>query len=116
MAKAGWQVTVLEKHDMPGGRARKFSEKGFSFDMGPSWYWMPGVFERYFECFGKNVSDYYKLTRLDPSYRVYWNDGPLDIPAEFEALQKLFESIESGSSIQLESFLKEAEYKYDAGI
>ena len=80
MAKAGWDVTVLEKHDMPGGRARKLVAKGFTFDMGPSWYWMPDVFERYFNCFGKKVSDYYDITRLDPSYRVYWHEGFTNIP------------------------------------
>ena len=86
MAKAGWQVEVLEKHAMPGGRARKLEVDGFTFDMGPSWYWMPDVFERYFNQFGKKVSDYYKLQRLDPSYRVYWPDGHMDIPADYEAL------------------------------
>lgn len=116
MAKAGWEVMVLEKHDTPGGRARKFSAAGFTFDMGPSWYWMPDVFERYFNCFGKKVADYYRLKRLDPSYRVYWNDGPINIPADLEALKKLFESIETGSGSQLQAFLKEAEYKYEVGI
>ena len=81
MAKAGWQVTVLEKHVMPGGRGRLYKEDGFTFDMGPSWYWMPDVFERYFNQFGKKVSDYYHLIRLDPSYRVYYPDAPIDIPA-----------------------------------
>jgi len=116
MAKAGWDVTVLEKHDIPGGRARKLSEQGFTFDMGPSWYWMPDVFERYFNCFGKKVSDYYKLERLDPSYRVYWKDNYTDIPADYESLKELFESIEKGSAAKLDSFLKEAAYKYDVGI
>jgi len=116
MAKAGWDVTVLEKHDIPGGRARKLSEQGFTFDMGPSWYWMPDVFERYFNCFGKKVSDYYKLERLDPSYRVYWQDNYTDIPADYESLKELFESIEKGSAAKLDSFLKEAAYKYDVGI
>ena len=67
MAKAGWKVVVLEKHPIPGGRARKMEAAGFTFDMGPSWYWMPDVFERYFRLFGKKVSDYYQLKRLDPS-------------------------------------------------
>lgn len=116
MAKAGWNVTVLEKHTMPGGRARKFSEDGFTFDMGPSWYWMPDVFERYFNQFGKSVSDYYKLKRLDPSYRVYWSDGPVDIPADYQALRKLFDQIEPGSGEKLDQFLKEAKYKYEVGI
>jgi len=116
MAKAGWDVTVLEKHDAPGGRARQMIAGGFKFDMGPSWYWMPDVFERFFNCFGKKVSDYYDLTRLDPSYRVYWEDGKWDIPAGYEELKKLFESIETGSGSQLDKFMNEAAYKYKVGI
>ena len=91
MAKAGWDVTVLEKHSGPGGRARQLKENGFVFDMGPSWYWMPDVFERYFLQFGKNVADYYQLKRLDPSYRVYWPNEQTDIPADYDSLRALFE-------------------------
>ena len=116
MAKNGWNVTVLEKHDMPGGRARKFSEAGFTFDMGPSWYWMPDVFERYFNCFGKKVSDYYELDRLDPSYRVYWDNGPMDIPANYGAFRDLFESLETGAAAKLDQFIDEASFKYQVGI
>ncbi len=116
MAKAGWKVTVLEKHTIPGGRARQLKEAGFIFDMGPSWYWMPDVFERYFNQFGKSVADYYTLERLDPSYRVYWKDGPMDIPADYNALKNLFDTIEPGSADQLDKFLSEAAYKYDVGI
>jgi len=116
LAKAGYKVTVLEKHPIPGGRARKMEVDGFTFDMGPSWYWMPDVFERFFEQFGKKVSDYYQLTRLDPSYRVYWEDDAMDIPAEFDALQTLLESIETGAGNQLDLFLQEAAYKYKVGI
>lgn len=116
MAKAGWQVTVIEKNSTPGGRARKMEVDGFTFDMGPSWYWMPDVFERFFALFGKSVSDYYSLTRLDPSYRVYWPDGGIDIPADYSALQKVFETIEPGSSKQLDAFLKEAAFKYKTGM
>ncbi|MEO6539033.1 MAG: phytoene desaturase family protein [Ferruginibacter sp.] len=116
MAKAGWDVTVLEKHGLPGGRARKFSEQGFTFDMGPSWYWMPDVFERYFNSFDKKTADYYLLSRLSPSYRVYYSDGPLNIPSDYGALQSLFESLEKGAAIKLDAFLEEAEYKYEVGI
>ncbi|MBZ5858017.1 phytoene desaturase family protein [Flavihumibacter profundi] len=116
MAKAGWQVTVLEKNDQPGGRARQWKSDGFTFDMGPSWYWMPDVFERFFAQFGKSVSDYYELERLDPSYRVYWPDGPMDIPAGLPALQALFESIEPGSARKLQQFMDEAAYKYRVGV
>jgi phytoene desaturase len=116
LAQAGEDVTVLEKHTQPGGRARMMNEQGFSFDMGPSWYWMPDVFERFFGCFGKKVSDFYSLQRLDPSYRVFWKDGPIDIPADYTALQSLFEQLETGSSKRLNDFLAGAQYKYEVGI
>ena len=116
LAKSGYHVTVLEKHNLPGGRARKLVKDGFTFDMGPSWYWMPDVFERFFSQFNKQVKDYYVLKRLDPSYRVYWNDCILDVPAEYVKLKLKFESLEKGSSLKLDNFLKEAAYKYNTGI
>ena len=116
MAKKGWQVTVLEKNKTPGGRARQLIEQGFTFDMGPSFYWMPDIFERYFAQFDRKVTDYYSLLRLDPSYRIYWNDGYTDMPADFEELKKVFESIEPGSAAKLEKYLKGAAYKYEVGV
>jgi phytoene desaturase len=116
MAKAGWEVTVIEKNGTAGGRARQLKEDGFTFDMGPSWYWMPDVFERYFKLFGKKVEDYYQLERLDPSYRVYWDDGFTDIPASYEKLRNVFEQFEPGSANRLDKFLAEAEFKYETGI
>ncbi|MFM2387189.1 MAG: phytoene desaturase [Bacteroidota bacterium] len=116
LAAKGWQVQILEKHNQAGGRARRFEKDGFVFDMGPSWYWMPDVFERYFGLFGKKVSDYYKLIRLDPSYRIFFEDGPIDIPATPAAVAQLFETLEVGAAQKLEAFLKEAAYKYQVGI
>lgn len=116
MAKAGWNVTVLEKHDIPGGRARQWKEQGYTFDMGPSWYWMPDVFERYFAQFNRRVSDYYQLKRLDPSYRIYWDEGYTDIPANYQALRDLCESLETGAASALDKFMQEAAYKYEVGI
>jgi phytoene desaturase len=116
MAKAGWEVTVLEKNSTPGGRARQLKENGFTFDMGPSWYWMPDVFENYFAKFGRNVSDYYSLQRLDPSYRIYWKNGCTDIPADYDAFKKMVDDFEPRAGIQLEKYLHEAKFKYDVGI
>ena len=116
LSKFGWEVTVIEKHHTPGGRARQFTENGFTFDMGPSWYWMPDVFERYFNCFGKSRCDYYGLKRLDPSYRIFWEDGMMDIPAGYVELKKLFEKTEPGSGEKLDKYLKGAEFKYKIGI
>lgn len=116
MARAGWKVDVVDKNATAGGRARQLKASGFTFDMGPSWYWMPDVFDRFFAQFGKNVSDYYVLERLDPSYRIYWPEGATDVPADYEQLLNLFESIEKGSAQKLEQYLKEAYVKYKIGI
>ncbi len=116
LAKEGYKVTVLEKNSSPGGRARKFHEQGFTFDMGPSWYWMPEVFEQFFNLFGKKASDFYDLKRLDPSYNIFFTDESVDIPASKEALFALFEKYEPGSAKHLEAFLAEAKYKYQVGM
>ena len=116
LAHAGWDVTVLEKHDQPGGRARQLKADGFTFDMGPSWYWMPDVFERYFNQFGKKLSDYYELKRLDPSYRIYYPDEFVDLPADYAAMKELFETIEPGAGTRLDQFMDEAAHKYEVGM
>jgi phytoene desaturase len=116
LARDGWAVTVLEKHEGPGGRARQFEQDGFRFDMGPSWYWMPDVFDRYFAQFNKKREAYYSIKRLDPSYRVYWKEGELDVSAVYEKLKEQFETLEPGAGVKLDAFLKEAAYKYEVGI
>ena len=116
MAKQGWKVTVLEKNATPGGRACQFKDRGFTFDMGPSFYWMPDVFERFFNQFGKTTSDYYSLDRLDPSYRIYWKEGFTDLPANYSSLKEVFESMETGSAVKLEKYLRGAAYKYELGV
>ncbi|MBK8701452.1 MAG: phytoene desaturase [Saprospiraceae bacterium] len=117
LAKAGFEVHVFEKNATLGGRARVFEAEGFTFDMGPSWYWMPEVFEDFYQHFGHTSSDFYQLERLDPSYKVVFGKGDeVDLPADFESLCALFESIEKGSAEKLKSFLVEAEYKYKTGM
>ena len=117
LADQGYKVTVLEKNATPGGRARSYSAEGFTFDMGPSWYWMPDVFERYFNKFGKSTSDYYDLRRLNPSYTVvFGEDDFVDVPASLDELKALFEKWEKGSAAQLDKFLEQAAYKYEVGI
>ncbi|MFT7382419.1 MAG: phytoene desaturase, partial [Roseivirga sp.] len=117
LADQGFKVKILEKNSTIGGRARQFTESGFTFDMGPSWYWMPDVFEAFFNKFGKSTSDYYNLIRLDPSYQViYDKDDFMPLPAKMTELETLFDSIEAGAGLQLRKFLKQAEYKYQVGI
>lgn len=117
LASNGCLVTLVEKNESPGGRARKFEHQGFVFDMGPSWYWMPDVFDNYFAHFGKKTSDYYNLIRLDPSYAVvYGENDVLNIPANLEEFKAMFESLEPGAGKRLEEFLAQAKYKYEVGI
>ena len=117
LSKSGYKTTILEKNHDFGGRARQLKADGFTFDMGPSWYWMPDVFDRYFASFGKKTADYYKLKRLDPSYSVVFGVGDrLDIPANYNLLRECFEEIEQGSAVRLDKFLDEAKFKYKVGI
>lgn len=117
LAADGYEVKILEKNKVPGGRARQFAAEGFTFDMGPSWYWMPDVFEDYFLRFGKRVSDYYDLVRLDPSYQIFFGENDImKVPAQRPDLDALFEKYEPGSGKNLTKFLDEAAYKYRVGM
>lgn len=113
MAKAGYSVEVLEKNEQIGGRASMLEMDGFKFDMGPSWYWMPDVFERFFADFDRNVSDFYTLQKLSPAYRVYFGENDyIDIADDPEQIIETFEKIEIGSGIHLRDFMDKAKANY----
>lgn len=117
LAKAGYEVEVFEKNSTVGGRARQFKKEGFTFDIGPTWYWMPDVFERFFSDFNKKTSDFYQLEKLDPAYQVYFgkNDSVL-IPGSLNEIYDNFEKVEPGSSRKLENFITKAKDNYDIAI
>lgn len=113
LAKDGHTVKVFEQLDQPGGKAILYKTKGFTFDMGPSWYLMPEVFERFFGEFGKKSADYYRLEKLDPQYRVYYPDGErADITPRIKETKAYFESVEPGAGAALTEYLKAAKAKY----
>jgi phytoene desaturase len=117
LAKAGHQVTVFEKNKQLGGRARQFKKDGFVFDMGPTWYWMPDVFEKFFADFDRKPSDFYQLNRLDPAYEVYFGqDDSVTISSELHEICKLFDKEEPGSSKHLIKFLEMAENNYNVAV
>ncbi|MFD0992136.1 phytoene desaturase family protein [Tenacibaculum geojense] len=117
LAQAGYQVKVYEKNSTLGGRARQYKQDGFTFDIGPTWYWMPDVFEKFFADFNKKPSDYYKLERLDPAYQVYFGENDsIIIPGNLEAIYKIFEAEEKGSSKHLEKFIKSAQDNYNIAV
>ena len=117
LAKAGYNVTVIEKNSSLGGRARQFKKDGFTFDMGPSWYWMPDVFDRFFKDFNKSRSDFYELEKLNPAYKVFFgkNDS-ISIEDSLEKIKEIFEKEEKGSSVQLQNFMDEAKNNYDIAV
>lgn len=117
LAKDGYEVSVVEKHDQPGGRARMWETNGYRFDMGPSWYMMPEVFEQYFAYFDKKPSDYYTLERLDPQYRLFFEkDEVLDISADMQKNLKLFDQLEENGAEKFQTYLKKAQELYDLSM
>lgn len=117
LAKSGHEVLVFEKNDAIGGRARQFKKDGFTFDMGPSWYWMPDVFERFFADFGKKTTDYYELIKLSPAYRVYFGINEfIAIADNLDEIVSTFEAIEKESGKRLREFIAEAKSNYDIAI
>ena len=106
LAKDGFEVTILEKNSTVGGRARQLSKEGFTFDIGPTWYWMPDVFEKFFADFGKKPSDYYHLDKLNPAYEVYFDKvDSIKIPDNLTDILFIFEKEEKGSAQHLNDFL-----------
>lgn len=117
MAKAGYSVSLFEKNKTIGGRARQFERCGFKFDMGPTFYWMPDIFERFFADFKKKPTDFYQMTRLDPGYEIYFGENDkLKASADISKLKQTFEELESGSGLFLDKFLKKAEFNYRVAI
>lgn len=117
LAKQGHRVTVLEKNDRPGGRGMVWEKDGFVFDMGPSWYTMPDAFEHYFSLFGKKPNDFYKLVRLDPSYRMFFGkDDIIDVEADKQKVLAMFDRLEDSGAEKLKRFLQQAEYQYNVSM
>ncbi len=117
LAQSGYKVTIYEKNDRIGGRARQLQKEGFTFDMGPSWYWMPDVFERFFADLGKTPSDFYQLERLNPAYKVFFgNNESITIEDSLEKIYSAFEKEETGSSIKLKKFIEKAQNNYNIAI
>ena len=116
LAKAGHEVNVYEKNATLGGRARQLKKDGFTFDIGPSWYWMPDIFEKFFNDFGKSTSDFYQLDKLSPAYKIFFEDEVITIDDHMDKICEEFERIEKGSSIPLRKFIKRAQEHYDIAI
>ncbi|MFL2623527.1 MAG: phytoene desaturase family protein [Flavobacteriaceae bacterium] len=116
LAKSGHKVSIFEKNSVVGGRAGQLKKEGFTFDIGPSWYWMPDVFDRFFKDFGKKTSDYYKIDKLDPAYRIFFEDEILTIGDSMKKICGEFERIEKGSGTKLKAFIRKAQDNYKIAV
>lgn len=116
LAKMGFEVSIYEKNDTVGGRARQLIKEGFTFDIGPSWYWMPDIFDTFFAAFGKKTSDFYQLDKLSPAYRIFFSDDSITIGDSMDKICVEFERIEAGSSKHLRKFIADAQENYDIAI
>ena len=116
LSKLGFDVSVYEKNDTVGGRARQLIRDGFTFDIGPSWYWMPDIFDRFFGDFGKKTSDYYSLDKLSPAYKIFFEDDVITIGDSMDKICDEFERIEKGSSKYLRKFILQAQNNYNIAI
>ena len=116
LAKYGYDVSVYEKNDTVGGRARQLKKEGFTFDIGPSWYWMPDIFEKFFNDFDKSTKDFYKLDKLSPAYKIFFSDDEIVIGDSMDKICKEFERVEKGSSKPLRKFIAKAQDNYNIAI
>ena len=117
LGKAGHRVTVIEKNSTYGGRLQTVSQQGYTFDSGPSWYWMPDIFDSFFEDFDKKTNDYYDLRRINPGYRVYFSEGEyFDLVENLDELKRNFSKIEKGGGRALQRYLDDAEEKYEVAV
>lgn len=116
LAKDGYNVSIYEKNTAVGGRASKFTKEGFTFDMGPSWYWMPDIFDKFFADFGRKTAEFYTLDKLCPAYKIFFSDDIITIGDSMDKICLEFERIEKGSSVELRKFIASAQENYDIAI
>ncbi len=115
LGKKGYTVTLIEKNEKVGGRANIYTEQGFTFDMGPSWYMMPDIFEHFFKLVGEDIKEHLTLKRLSPSYRIFLKSKKkhYDFYSDLEKTVATFETIESGSGDVLRGYMETTKYQYE---
>ena len=117
LARAGYKVAVLEKTERPGGRASTIEKEGFFFDTGPSLFLMPPTFAATYAALGERMEDHLDLVRIDPTYRVHFNDGStLDLSSNMHLMHEQLEALEPGSFAQLLRFIADGGNRYDESL
>lgn len=116
LSKFGYKVTVLEKNSTLGGRARYFCANGFVYDMGPSWYWMPDVFENFFNDFNYSTHHFYNLIRLNPAFQIIFDTHKMSIPSELKGIAELIDTYEENGKQKFLDYIKYAQHLYEKSM
>jgi phytoene desaturase len=117
LRQLGFEVTVLEKQPIAGGRSSLIQEAGFRVDTGPTILVMKETFSEMYRSIGEDFEQRLSLIRLDPNYRIYFHDGEqLDLYSNVERLTAEVERIAPGSAEGLQRFLQEGARKYSLGM
>ena len=113
----GWRVTVLERLEQFGGRARVHRQDGFTFDAGPTIVTAPFLFEELWALCGRRLSDDVELTALDPFYRLVFDDGSaLECRADAQAMREAVGRLAPDDVAGYERFMRDAEAIYRVGF
>ena len=114
LGREGFDVALLEARDELGGRVGSWDRDGFRFDTGPSWYLMPEVFDHFYRLLGTSTAEQFTLTRLDPGYRVFFENyvRPVDIVSDKHTNLTTFEQIEPGAGASIGRYLASAKDAY----
>ncbi len=117
LGKAGYSVDVYEKNQEPGGRITAVKQDKFLFDLGPSWFLMPEVFDQYYGLFDESVYSRLDLMRFQPGYKVFFEKyEPLTLMGDLDEDKHIFETIEPGAAKKLESFVDRSTKVYELSV
>src|SRR5512136_572889 len=113
LARNGYEVTVVEKTAQPGGRCNQIVKDGHRFDVGPTLFLMPEVFEETYAALGETMSHHLDLKRIDPTYTVHFDDGTsLALTSNIGEMQAQLEAIEPGAFGGFLRYLAEGQQNY----
>ncbi|MBN1812413.1 MAG: phytoene desaturase [Anaerolineae bacterium] len=117
LARRGYDVTVLEKNAVPGGRLNKLLQDGHRFDVGPSLFLMPQTYAATYAALGERMEDHLDLQRIDPTYHLHFDDGTqLQLSANINWMQEQLEAIKPGSFGGLLRYLVEGHQHFHLSL
>lgn len=117
LARHGFHVTVLEKNEKPGGRANQIVQDGHRFDIGPTLFLMPEVWEETYAALGEKLSDHLHLRRIDPTYAVHFEDGlRLQLTSNLGAMQSQLEKVEKTAFTGFLHYIAEGNVHYKLSV